>query len=119
MSDRTPCFNPRCRRTFQQEHEGETVVCRKCWMLLPASWRARDKQMRRRMRLIDRMAAKGTQHRRRGRKPGYPNNGAPQAYTMGAKFERLWDRHWSRIRAFFLTPKKPEGIDAFLEEVGL
>lgn len=116
---RTPCLNPRCRRTFKQEHEGETVVCRKCWILLPASWRARDKQLRRRMRLIDRMSAKGVQHRRRGRKFGHPDKGAPQAFTMGIKFDRLWDRHWDRIRAFYLAPEKPEGLDAFLEEVGL
>ncbi len=116
---RTPCLNPRCRRTFKQEHEGETVVCRKCWMLLPAAWRARDKQLRRRMRLIDRMSEKGTAYPRRGRKHGQPDRGAPQAYTMGMKVGRLWDRHWDRIRAFFLASDKPEGLDAFLEEVGL
>lgn len=116
---RTPCINPRCRRTFKDEHEGETVVCRKCWLLLPASLRARDKQLRRRMRLIERMSAKGVQHRRRGRKFGHPDKGAPQAFTMGNKFGRLWDIHWARIRAFYIAPEKPEGLDAFLEEVGL
>ncbi len=71
------------------------------------------------MRLIDRLSAKGTDYRRRGRKHGQPHVGAPQAYTMGAKLGRLWSAHWSRIRTFFLAPEKPEGLDTFLEEVGL
>lgn len=119
MTERTPCLNPRCRRTFKQEYEGETVVCRKCWMLLPSSWRARDKQMRKRMRLINRMSEKGVQYRRRGRKHGAPGKGDPQAYTMGAKFDRLWQAHWDRIRTYFLAPEKPEGLDAFMEEMNL
>ena len=116
---RTPCLNPRCRRTFKQEHEGETVVCGKCWKLLPTTVRQRHKQLRRRMRLIDRLASKGAGHRRRGRKFGRPNVGVPQAYTMNAQFERLWDRHWTRIRIFFHAPDKPEGLETFLEEIGL
>lgn len=29
-------------------------------------------------------------------------------------------RHWDReIKPFFLAPEKPEGLDAFLEELGL
>lgn len=119
MSDRTPCLNPRCRRTFKREHNGETVVCGKCWKLLPASWRARDKQLRRRMKLVDRMETKGPNHRRRGRKFGQPEKGTPQAWSMGSKLCRLWDRHWSRIRAFFLSPEKPAGLEAFLEEIRL
>jgi hypothetical protein len=119
MTDRTPCLNPRCRRTFKSEHVGETVVCGKCWKLLPVAARQRDKQLRRRMRLIERMAAKGNEFRRRGRHHGQPSVGAPQAYTMGAKFDRLWHRHWDRVTAFFLAPEKPTGLDAFLEEVGL
>lgn len=119
MTARTPCLNPRCRRTFKQEHEGETIVCGKCWRLLPASWRARDKQLRRRMKLIERMAAKGVDHRRKGRKYGLPHVGSPQAYTMGAKFDRLWSRHWDRISAFYLSPETPAGLETFLEEMNL
>lgn len=109
---RTHCLNLRCQRTFKQEHEGETVVCGKCWKLLPAAVRQRG-------RLIERMAAKGTAHRRRGRKFGRPEIGAPQSYTMGSKFDRLWERHWTRIRIFFHAPDKPEGLETFLEEIGL
>jgi len=116
---RAPCLNPRCRRTFRCEHEGETVICRKCWMLLPMAVRQRDKQLRRRLRLIKRMFEKGTDYRRRGRHFGAPHRGTPQAYTMGVKFDRLWDRHWARVRSFFLAPEKPVGLDTFLEELGL
>ncbi|RWH31598.1 hypothetical protein [Mesorhizobium sp.] len=119
MDDRTPCLNPSCRRTFKREHEDETIVCGKCWKLLPMPVRQRYKQLRRRMKLIKRMDAKGPDFRRRGRKHGAPDRGAPQAFTMGAKFDRLWDRHWDWIRAFYLTPEKPAGLDSFLEEIGL
>lgn len=119
MSHRLPCLNSTCRRTFKHEDGVETVVCGKCWKLLPASVRRRDKQMRRRMRLVRRMADKGVEYRRRGRKHGCPDKGAPQAYTMGAKFDRLWDRHWQRIVAFFRAPEKPAGLETFLEEMGL
>lgn len=116
---RTPCLNPSCRRTFKQEHEGETIVCRKCWMLLPMAVRNRYKQLRRRMRLIEKLEAKGVQHRRRGRKHGSPNVGAPQFFTMRMKFDRSWERLWDGIHSFYLAPEKPEGLDAFLEEIGL
>ena len=119
MSDlRTPCLNPSCRRTFKAEPGVDTVVCGKCWKLLPQAWRARDRQLRRRDRLIVRMEAKGGSFRRRGRKHGNPAVGAPQAVTMAWKFARLWEAHWSRVTAFFLTPEKPAGLDVFLEEVG-
>ncbi|TPJ57426.1 hypothetical protein [Mesorhizobium sp. B1-1-6] len=65
------------------------------------------------------MAAKGNDFRRRGRKHDSPDRGAPQAFTMGTKFDRLWNRHWDRVRAFFLTPDKPAGLETFLEEIGL
>lgn len=119
MSDRIGCLNPHCRRTFKREHEDDTIVCGKCWKLLPEAWRSRYKQLRRRMKLINRMAQKGNEFRRRGRKHGSPDRGAPQAYTMGAKFDRLWDRHWERVRAFYLSPDKPAGLETFLEEIGL
>ena len=116
---RTPCLNPRCRRTFKQELDVETVVCGKCWKLLPMAVRNRCKQLRRRMRLIDRLEIKGVQHRRRGRKHGNPGVGAPQFYTMRMKFDRSWKRLWEGIQSFYLAPENPEGLDAFLEEIGL
>ncbi|RWN35825.1 hypothetical protein [Mesorhizobium sp.] len=119
MSDRTPCLNPRCGRTFKAEDGVDTVVCGKCWKLLPQSWRARDKQLRKRWRLVDRIAAKGDGFRQRGRKFGAPGKGMPQSYTMRVKLERIWHSHWSRIKAFYLTPDKPAGLETFLEEIGL
>jgi hypothetical protein len=116
---RTPCLNPRCRRTFKTECEGEVVVCGKCWKLLPQPWRARYKQLRRRWKVIERLEAKGVACRRRGRKFGVPDRGAPQGFTMRLKAERLWNRLCNRIHNFFENPEKPEGLDAFLEEMGL
>jgi hypothetical protein len=116
---RTPCINPRCRRTFKQEHEGQTVVCRKCWNLLPQAVRNRYKQLRRRMRLIERMDAKGVGYRRLGRKYGQPGKGAPQAYMMRLKFDRAWERLWTGINAFYSAPERPLGLETFLQEAGL
>lgn len=119
MSDRVPCLNPRCGRTFKRQHEEEETICGKCWRLLPPSVRHRDRQLRRRWKLVERLEAKGTGHRRRGRKFGKPNIGAPQSYTMALKMQQIWRRHWNRVRNFYLAPEKPVGLEAFFEEVGL
>lgn len=115
---RTPCLNPRCRRTFKREHEDEIQVCRKCWLLLPAVVRERYKQMRRRARLIERLKAKGMT-RRRGRRHGHPDRGEPQWHTLERQWGRLWVSYWTWIVAFYRTPEKPIGLDAFLEEMRL
>ncbi|RWC91702.1 MAG: hypothetical protein EOS72_03335 [Mesorhizobium sp.] len=121
MPDRVPCINPRCRRTAAQEKypDSDDIICGKCWRQLPVSMRRRDRQLRKRWKLVDRMAEKGTGFRRRGRRHGRPDLGVPQAYTMRTSLGRLWDQHWERLRAFFATPDKPAGLDTFLEEMNL
>jgi hypothetical protein len=113
--------NPRCRRTAAQDKfpDSAEIICGKCFRALPVAVRRRDRQLRKRWRFVERLAERGDDFRRRGRKFGQPDRGAPQAYTMHAKMQRLWDRHWSGLHAYFATPDKPVGLDTFLEEIGL
>jgi hypothetical protein len=110
--DRLPCLNPRCGRSFKkrQPDEDHDVVCGKCWRLLPVRLTRRHKALRARSRRIGRLA-------RRKRTGIY--NTPRQLWRIGLKLDRLWNRNWDEIRAFFRPVDKPEGIDAFLEEVGL
>lgn len=121
MAERIPCINLRCRRTADpaKMNGSAEMVCAKCFRSLPVSIRRRDRQLRRRWRLVKRLGAKGTEHRRRGRKFGQPDRGVPQALSMGEKMRRIWNAHWERLRAYFAAPEKPIGLDAFLAEVWL
>lgn len=109
MPERIPCINPRCRRTFANDGRSGEIVCGKCFRCLPVAvrgehrrlWREIRKWERRIMRTVDEI----------------------QASRMRGIRDRLVDhlnRHWnSDIITFFLAPEKPEGLDGFLEEVGL
>lgn len=108
LTPRTPCLNPRCGRTCKQEHPGEEMVCGKCWKTLPVSLTRRYKALKARDRRIDRLA-------RRKRTGIY--NTPYQLSIMAQQHDRLWCANWNRIRAFFQTPDKPEGLDTFLEEM--
>lgn len=111
MSDRIPCINPRCRRTAPVEKfAGEEIVCAKCWKLLPRALtdrhKALNKRERRMLRLVERRIAKGAIT-------------AGQVYEAEASIARQRMANWQNIRACFLAPDKPDGLDAFLDEIGM
>lgn len=112
MSDRIPCINPRCRRTAPAEkyEPGEEIICRGCFKLLPKSvadrYKALNKRERRVLRQVERRIAKG-------------EITADKVRVLEAAFSRLRYENWQAMRAFFRPVDKPEGLDAFLEEVGL
>lgn len=110
MTDaRTPCINPRCRRTFKSDDCGSEVVCGKCFRTLPAAVRAAHRGYWREYRKWD----------RRIKRTGDMLK-AQRMHDIRDRFGALISRHWDHaIKPYFLAPEKPEGLDAFLEEVGL
>jgi len=109
-ADRIPCLNPRCRRTAPSARHPDCteIVCGKCWRLLPKAMRARYAALNRRNRRLDRLALK----------PRYGNRGPQWARLVGL-MDAAQRRNWRAIRAFFLAPALPEGLETFLEEMGM
>lgn len=111
-SDRIPCINPSCRRTAPREkHEDdEEIVCAKCWKLLPKRLTVRYRALRKRekklLKLIDRKVARHE----------------ISSDRINDISHSLWQQmraNWVEIRSFFLRPEKPEGLDSFLEGIGM
>ena len=92
---RIPCINPRCRRTAADSGQHEQICCGKCWKLVPLTWRRRHKRLNAAIR----------QFERRGRD--------------ASRLEYLHAMNWRRIWVYFNKPDKPEGIDNFIDEIGL
>lgn len=109
MIERTPCINPRCRRTFKREHGGEEIVCGKCFRMLPQARRAEHRGYWREIRKWDRRIARTADELKITRMRAIRDR-------ISARLSDQWD---ADIKGFFLAPSKPEGLDAFLEEVGL
>lgn len=109
MSDRTPCINPRCRRTFKREGDDSEVVCGKCFRTLPEAVRNEHRDYWRQIRKWDRRILRTAD--------------ALTIARMAAIRDRISRRlalHWdAEIKPRFVAPDKPEGLDAFLEEMGL
>lgn len=106
---RTPCINPRCRRTFKADDCGSEVVCGKCFRMLPQAVRKGHRGYWREIRKWERRIAR--------------TGDELKIVRMRAIRDRIavnLGLHWDTfIKPFFLAPEKPEGLDAFLEEVGL
>jgi hypothetical protein len=77
------------------------IICGKCWRLVPGELKAKYRRFRRKRRQLERLAAKTN------RTPEFP------------LIDRLESENWRAIRAHFISPDKPVGLDAFLEETGL
>lgn len=110
MSDaRNPCINPRCGRTFKADDGSDEVVCGKCFRTLPEAVRSEHRRYWREIRKWDRRILRTADNFKVNR--------------MAAIRDRLSWRlglHWdAEIKPRFVAPEKPEGLDAFLEEVGL
>lgn len=106
---RTPCINPRCRRTFKADDGGSEVVCGKCFRTLPGAVRAAHRGYWREIRKWDRRITRTGDELKIGRMRAVRD-------TLSMRLNMHWD---TVIKPFFLAPEKPEGLDAFLEEVGL
>jgi len=110
VSDRIPCINPRCRRTAPRRTAAVTeIVCGKCWRaFVPASVRLRYRDVRRAWRTQERRIV------RRG-----DTLSAASADQLRRRLMARVDANWQEIRAALLRPERPEGLDGFLQEVGL
>ena len=108
-ADRIPCINPRCRRTFKREHGSSETVCGKCFRGLPAEVRSEHRRYWREIRKWNRRIARTSDEIRIRR-----------MRAIRDRFSFLLNRHWeTEIKRRLTATEKPEGIDAFLEEVGL
>lgn len=99
--DRIPCLRPGCRRTASREKYGYVeIVCGKCWRdHVPARLKNRHKKLNAALRRLERRRWPDPARRRR--------------------IEELHDANWQAIRQALTQPRKPAGLDAFLEETGL
>ena len=99
-------MNPRCQRTAPQERHPDCseMICGKCFRMVPDSLRRRHKQWWRRERRLKRLLKKAT--------PAQVNRIETLHYRAG-------DRIGNALYAFFHPTEKPEGLDRFLEEMGL
>lgn len=106
--DRTPCINPRCRRTFKRDNDAE-IVCGKCFKMLPHATRAEHRGYWRKIRMWERRVTRTSDEMK-----------ITRMHAIRDLISERLGRHWdSDIKSFFVAPVKPEGLDAFLEEVGL
>ncbi|MER9768999.1 hypothetical protein NKJ09_23375 [Mesorhizobium sp. M0189] len=110
IAGRVPCTNPACRRTAPKARfpEADTVICRPCFRLLPASLQRRHKTFFARDRKLSKLANR------------IQIDGRVEQWNRLVDIvQRSSDRINADVDAFFRPVEKPAGIDAFLEEIGL
>ena len=109
-SDRTPCINPRCRRTFDTAKHGHgELICGKCFRSLPQPVRDQHLRLWRHLRKWRRAAARTSDEFKRARIESIVD-----AYSSQINL------HWDQVlRPALITPEKPIGLEGFLAEVGL
>jgi hypothetical protein len=114
---RRHCINPRCGRTFKVKdgEEDFETCCHKCWKLLPPSLVRRYRELRRRDRKIGRLFAR----QRRLDPTAKPGAMSLRMAIVADQFERATVANWQAIRNYFRPTDRPEGLDSFLEEIGL
>ena len=105
---RTPCINPRCRRTYKQEREGEEIICGKCFRALPERLRVEHRSIWREIRKWDRRVARSIDEFKRQR-----------MHDLRGHWVGRLNRNWEAIKTTITSPDEPEGLDAFLKEIGL
>lgn len=106
---RTPCLNPRCKRTAPADEFPGEMICGKCFRTLPEAVRQEHRSFWREIRKWERRITR-------------TNDELKNAKMQSIRDRLSWrlEAHWRReIKPRFLAPEKPEGLDAFLEEVGL
>lgn len=111
---RISCCNPRCGRTARANPDAgpdAEICCQKCWKLLPRSLVKRYRELRRRERKV-RRAVESRLYR-------HPPESRAQLDRVRGRINRALDANWQAIHDFFRPVDKPDGLAAFLEEVGL
>lgn len=109
MSDRIPCINPRCRRTAARDKypDSEEIICGKCFRALPAGLRAEHRRFWREYRKWERRILRTSDPLK-----------AQRMHDILNRWGAMLDGNWHAIRRTVVTPEKPAGLDAFLEEAG-
>lgn len=109
IGGRTPCINPRCKRTGPEDKFPGEMICGKCFRMLPEAVRQGHRGYWREIRKWEKRIAR--------------TGDELKITKMHSIRNRLVWRlvlHWDReIKPRMLAPEMPEGLDAFLEEVGL
>lgn len=111
MSERIPCINPRCRRTAPKEkHEGDNeIICGKCFRTLPESVRKEHRGYWREIRKWEKRITRTSDEMKIARMRDIISK---LCWRLG--------RHWDReIKPRMIAPEKPEGLETFLEEIGM
>ena len=105
---RTSCINPACRRTADAEKFPDEMICGKCFRALPPALREIHRDAWKSYRLYCRRINR--------------TGDLLKLQTL----KKIRDRHafriesnWQRIKECFLAPEKPEGLDNFLDEMGM
>jgi hypothetical protein len=99
---RVYCVNPLCGSSSAQERfpGADEIICGRCFKMA-GDLRTEYRALRAKYRKVERMAL------RRGRDT-----------TALARLDMQIGTNWRKIRDFFQQPEQPEGLDAFLAELG-
>lgn len=105
---RTPCINPRCRRTADATKFPDEMICGTCFRALPLPLRAEFRLAWREYRKWNKRYFRTSDEIKKAR----------IGDIVGRWAFRI-DSAWINIRNEVIKPEKPAGIDAFLKEAGL
>lgn len=108
MTERIPCINPRCRRTFKPDGNSGEIICGKCFKTLPEETRKVHRGYWREIRKWDRRISRnGDEFKIR------------RMRQIRDRYSNLLNFHWDEnIKGFFLAPEKPDGLVGFFEDMG-
>jgi len=106
---RTPCINPRCKRTGPADEFPGEMICGKCFRTLPEAVRKEHRGYWREIRKWERRIARTGDELK-----------ITKMHSIRNRLEWRLGLHWDReIKPRMLEPEMPEGLDAFLEEIGI
>lgn len=108
MSGRIPCINPCCKRTASADKFSGEIICGKCFRKLPKHLQQEHRFRWKEYRKWDRRIARTADPLK-----------IPKMRDIRGMWAARIDANWADIKATFVNPEKPEGLDAFLEELGL
>ena len=107
---RIPCINPRCKRTAPEDKygPGTEIICGKCFRKLPEALRREHRRCWREIRKWEKRITKTSDELKRH-----------QMGTILQLWENRLDGNWKEIRDWIVAPPKPQGLDNFLDEMGM
>lgn len=106
---RTPCINPRCKRTWPADKFLGEMICGKCFRTLPEAVRKEHRGYWREIRKWERRITRTSDEQKIAKK-------------RGIRDRLLWllGLHWDReIKPRMISQERPVGLDAFLREIGM